>query len=352
MKECDKTFLHILIVLLFPAVLCAQEVTLFKQHNMKRWGIPAGNYSGITNIAADRYALVSDKQDADGWAEVSIGFLSSADIKKVQFVAQHSANQTLGMARDSEGIAYVPGQGFFIGAENDQQILCFSENGASSGKFLSVPACFSKSNIFPNYGFESLAYNREKGILWTTTEQGLKTDVSAPSSPENAQPTLLRLQSFDANLKPLHQFAYKTDVPQAKRTGRHYAFGVSEMLVVNDTTLLVMERELNIPQNYNRAKCFIRIYSVNPERHQPIADSSKSLSELDASAFLPKKLVCAFSTGFRILGKKNLANYEGMCLGPRLPDGRQTILLVSDSQNRAGKAFFHLKDYIKALAVS
>ena len=352
MKEINKTFLHILIVLLFPAVLCAQEVTLFKQHNMKRWGIPAGNYSGITNIEADRYALVSDKQDADGWAEVSISFLSSDDINKVQFVAQHSANQTLGKARDSEGIAYVPGQGFFIGAENDQQILGFSENGAPSGKVLSVPACFSKNNIFPNYGFESLAYNKEKGILWTTTEQGLKTDVSAPSSPENAQPTLLRLQSFDANLKPLYQYAYKTDAPQVKHTGRHYAFGVSEMLVVNDTTLLVMERELNIPRNYNRAKCHIRIYSVNPERHQPIADTSKPLSQLDASAFLPKKLVCEFSTGFRILGKKNLANYEGMCLGPKLPDGRQTILLVSDSQNRAGKAFFHLKDYIKALAVS
>lgn len=349
MKEINKTFLHILIVLLFPAVLCAQEVTFFKQQNMKRWGIPAGNYSGITNIEADRYALVSDKQDAEGWVEVSISFLSSANINKVQFVAQHSAKQTLGKARDSEGIAYVPGQGFFIGSENDQQILGFSENGAPSGKVLSVPACFSKSNIFPNYGFESLAYNREKGILWTTTEQGLKTDVSAPSSPENRTPTLLRLQSFDSNLKPLHQYAYKTDAPVVKHAGRHYAFGVSELLVVNDTTLLVMERELNIPKNYNRSKCHIRIYCVNPERQQPLTDTSKPLSELDASEFIPKKLVCTFSTGFRIIGKKNLANYEGMCLGPRSEDGLQTILLVCDSQNRAGKSFFHLKDYIRVI---
>ena len=121
------------------------------------------------------------------------------------------------------------------------------------------------------------------------------------------------------------------------------------MLVVNDTTLLVMERELNIPQNYNRAKCHIRIYSVNPKRQQPITDTSKPLSELDASEFIPKKLVCAFSTGFRIFGKKNLANYEGMCLGPRSEDGSKTILLVCDSQNRAGKSFFHLKDYIKVI---
>ena len=343
--------LYIIFGLLFSAMLSAQEVTLYKQHNMKRWGIPAGNYSGITHIEGDRYALVSDKQEADGWTEVSISFLPSADIDKVQFVGKHYDAKTTDKARDSEGIVFVPEQGFFVSAENDQQILSLSEEGKPTGKALSVPTCFSKENIFPNYGFESLAYNKEKGVFWTTTEQGLKSDVSAPSSPENPQPTLLRLQSFDANRKPLHQYAYKTDAPQVKHTGRHYAFGVAEMLVVNDTTLLVMERELNIPRTYNRAKCYIRIYSVNPKRHQPLTDTSKSLSQLDASAFLPKKLVCAFSTGFRIFGKKNLANYEGMCLGPKQSDGSQIILLVSDSQNRAGKAFFHLKDYVKELRI-
>lgn len=339
--------LYIIFGLLFSAMLSAQEVTLYKQHNMKRWGIPAGNYSGITHIEGDRYALVSDKQEADGWTEVSISFLPSGDIDKVQFVGKHYDAQTTDKARDSEGIVFVPEQGFFVSAENDQQILSLSEEGKPLGKALSVPTCFSKENIFPNYGFESLAYNKEKGIFWTTTEQGLRTDVSAPSSPENRTPTLLRLQSYDANLKPLHQYAYKTDAPIIKKSGRLYAFGVSEMLVVNDTTLLVMERELNIPQNYNRSKCYIRIYSVNPERQQPITDTSKPLSELDASAFLSKKLVCSFSTGFRIFGKKNLANYEGMCLGPK-QDG-QCIILVADSQNRAGNAFYHLKDYVKPL---
>lgn len=341
--------LYIIFGLLFSAMLSAQEVTLYKQHNMKRWGIPAGNYSGITNLGDGLYALVSDKQEADGWTEVSISLLPSGDIDKVQFVGKHYDAQTTDKARDSEGIVFVPEQGFFVSAENDQQILSLSEEGKPLGKALAVPVCFSKNNIFPNYGFESLAYNRENSIFWTTTEQGLKSDVSAPSSPENPQPTLLRLQSFDANLKPLHQYAYKTDAPIIKKSGRHYAFGVSEILVVNDTTLLVMERELNIPQNYNRAKCYIRIYSVNPERQQPITDTSKPLSELDASVFLSKKLVCSFSTGFRLFGKKNLANYEGMCLGPKHDGSRQCIILVADSQNRAGNAFYHLKDYVKAL---
>ena len=341
--------LNIFLVVLFPATLLAQEVTLFKSHNMKRWGIPAGNYSGITKITDGTFVLVSDKQEADGWTEVGISFLPSGDIENAVFVSQHFNNLSSGQFRDSEGIVYVPDGNLFVAAESDQQILGLSMEGKPSGKTLSIPTYFGLNNIFPNYGFESLAYNKEKGIFWTTTEQGLRTDVSAPSSPENRMPTLLRLQSFDANLKPLHQYAYKTDAPIIKKSGRHYAFGVSELLVVNDTTLLVMERELNIPQNYNRAKCHIRIYSVNPERQQPITDTSKPLSELDASEFISKKLVCSFSTGFRLFGKKNLANYEGMCLGPISEDGSQTILLVCDSQNRAGKSFFHLKDYIRVI---
>ena len=343
--------LNIFLVVLFPATLLAQEVTLFKSHNMKRWGIPAGNYSGITKITDGSFVLVSDKQEADGWTEVGISFLPSGDIGNAVFVSQHFNNLSSGQFLDSEGIVYVPDGDLFVAAESDQQILGLSMEGKPSGKTLSIPTYFGLNNIFPNYGFESLAYNKEKGIFWTTTEQGLKSDVFAPSSPENRTPTLLRLQSFDSDLKPLRQYAYKTNAPIAKHTGRHYAFGVAEILVVNDTTLLVMERELNIPKRYNRSKCHIRIYSVNPMQHQPITDTSVPLCEMDSSAFIPKKLVCAFSTEFRLFGKKNLANYEGMCLGPKLSDGRQTILLVSDSQNRAGNAFYHLRDYIRVLVL-
>ena len=347
-----KYILNILFFIILSLSVSAQESILYKQHNMKNWGIPAGNYSGITHIQGDRYALVSDKQEADGWTEAGISFLPSGDIENVLFVNHHFNNQASAQVRDSEGIVYVPEGNIFVAAESDQQIIGLSLAGKPTGKTLSIPACFGLDNIFPNYGFESLAYNTEKEIFWTTTEQGLKSDVSAPSSPEIRIPTLLRLQSFDAHLNPLRQYAYKTDAPIAKHSGRHYAFGVSEILAMNDTTLLVMERELNIPKYYNHSKCHIRIYSVNPEKHQPIADTSVPLSEMDSSAFIPKKLVCAFSTDFSLFGKKNLANYEGMCLGPKQADGSQIILLVSDSQNRAGKAFFHLKDYIRTVVVN
>ena len=339
----------LLLSLLLSSVLYAQEVQSFKQHNMKRWGIPAGNYSGITHIQDDRYALISDKQEADGWTEVSIQFLPSGDIRQMQFIAQHYDSQTMGKARDSEGIAYVAGKGLYVSAENDQQIVELDTEGLPTGRCLSVPKCFSRKNIFTNYGFEALSYNASQNVFWTTTEQGLRTDVTSPTAYDNPVPTLLRLQEFSSDGQPTRQYAYKTEAPVTTRRPRHYAFGVPELLAIDDTTLLVMERELYIPKRYNGAKCHIRIFCVNPRLGEPITDFTQLLQDLDEKKFLPKKLLYAFSTGIRFLGRKNFANYEGMCLGPVLEDGRQTILLVSDSQNRAGNPLFHLKDYIRVI---
>ena len=344
--------LLLLHLMLATSALCAQEVQSFKQHNMKRWGIPQGNYSGITHIEGDRYALISDKQEADGWTEVRIAFRPSGDIDKMELVAQHYNQATTGKARDSEGIAYVPGQGLFVCAENDQQIHELSEEGTPTGRRLLVPACFSTSNIFPNYGFEALTYDANQGIFWTTTEQGLRSDVPTMTTIVSPTPSILRLQSFDSDLLPLRQFAYKTEEPATKHTPKHYAFGVSELLAIDDGTLIVMERELNIPKNYNRAQCNIRLFSVKPSIDKAFADTSTPLRETDTNIFLQKKPLFDFHTGIHLLGKKNFANYEGMCLGPKLADGRQTILLVADSQNRAGNSLFHLKDYIKVIVIS
>ena len=55
-----------------------------------------------------------------------------------------------------------------------------------------------------------------------------------------------------------------------------------------------------------------KIYLINPEA--------------PAEKFLLARILC---------GPLNLANYEGMCLGPQV-DGKQTLLLLADSQDSAG----------------
>ena len=92
-----------------------------------------------------------------------------------------------------------------------------------------------------------------------------------------------------------------------------------------------------------------KLFLVNPtEGH--LIDSSVSLKTLDPNHFLVKKLLATWKTAAQPL-RLNFANYEGMCLGRTLQDGRQTLLLVSDSQGGYHKGPFRLKDYLKVIVL-
>ena len=71
---------------------------------------------------------------------------------------------------------------------------------------------------------------------------------------------------------------------------------------------------------------------------------------MDNNRWMTKQLLADFTTKLTPF-KFSFANYEGMCLGRRLNDGRQTVLLISDSQGGFRKGPFHLRDFIKVLVL-
>ena len=95
----------------------------------------------------------------------------------------------------------------------------------------------------------------------------------------------------------------------------------------------------NFPQNRNRSGR-IRLFTVNPSEGEPMTSH--------IAKPLYKTAIADFSTHMDI-GQLNYANYEGMCLGPKLNDGRQTLILINDSQTGAGNSLYRLKDYIKII---
>ncbi len=300
------------------------QITMLAQQKMKRWGVPAANYSGITPIGDSRYAVVSDKQDSDGFYEFEIHQNDTTGrVEDIRIIAFHGNG---GKQRDAEGIAFFPDNTVFISAEDDQQVKEYRLDGTLTGRELAIPDQLKKNNIHSNYGFEALAYCGETGLFWTCTENTLKSDGDA-SSDKNPVPTRIRIQSFDRNMQPQRQFMYETDAPQAQGEAKQMAFGVPELLALPDSTLLVLEREFLVTQGYLGSYVTNKIYKVHPERRE-------------------KTLQAQWTTSLKLFSK-TLANYEGMCLGAKLRDGRQTILLVSDSQGGYGNSLFRLKDYIR-----
>ena len=255
--------------------------------------LPPGNYSGIAALGNNRYALVSDKSEEDGFFVLRIEIDS---IKGRIAVLENEGFRSSGLPnRDMEGICYHPSTNtVFISGEQDNEVYEYTLDGQRTGRRLEMPDIFKKANR--NYGLESLTYDTQRHLFFTTTERPLKGD------------SLLRIQSFGDDLKPQRTYLYRPDSP----ISRKYFQGVSELCALDDGRLLVLERQIRVPKLKIGASCNVRIYEVFPSE----------------DTFLEKKLLTEFRTRINLTSRK-FANYEGFCqVAPDL------LLLVADSQNR------------------
>ena len=357
------SFFIMSVSILLPYSSLAQQARILSVSSLN---IPSGDYSGITRIeGTDSYAIVSDKADgffvvripislsgkvgqivrsrllngsifedeitppADKW---SINKAEEIEKGKIELKGDSVIFNQWTSYRDCEGIAYKPStKSFFISGESDQLILEYDSIGTITGRHLEIPALFSHSNIHSNYGFEALCYNSKTDCFYTTTENQLPVDgpVIGIGSMQGAR---LRIQSFSAkNLIPKDCYAYITDVPTATSSAQQYAFGVPELCALPSGDLLVLEREFWVGNSLSVLGSFVhnKLYRVLLENAKDISNYD-SISTLDRSMFLSKKLLLSWET---TLSKGDIANYEGMCLGPMLGDGRQTLLLINDSQH-------------------
>ena len=125
-------------------------------------------------------------------------------------------------------------------------------------------------------------------------------------------------------LKATEEYFYPIDpVEQLGVMGR----GVSEILVLNEKTLLVLERAAFPGEGGVENR--IRIYSVEIDSSKNILKSSEK--DLKKMPVLSKKLILDLNDiKAKLKSTKRLDNFEGMTLGPRLKDGRSSLILVSD----------------------
>ena len=336
-------------MLLTATIALGQQAKLLPQQNLADWHVKPANYSGITWLGDNRYALVDDKSPLDGFYLINI-YIDDATgkIKSVEpgeFMAAPAKTAEEAQARrwaDCEDIAYVPHTNtVFITSEANAQVAEYDLSVNATGRRLNIPAHLSRKMQQFNGGFEPLTYHAQQQTFWLTTENSLLAD----STLNGAQP--MRIVSFNKELMPVAEYAYMLDKPQLKADVKYYTHGISAMTALPDGRLLILERELSIPPKYLGGRCNVKIYAVNPTTDNTIAKAC-DMATLPSEAFLSKKLVASFHTNIKI-GSLNYANYEGMCLGPRLADGRQTLLLINDSQAGAGNSLCTLKDYIKVI---
>lgn len=308
----------------------AQEVRVNKQHKFPKT-VPAGNYSGITWLGGDRYAVANDKSPTAGFHVMTIlTDTKTGDIKDVKNEGFMTISDKPN--RDEEGICFVaPSNTVFVSSESDGQIIEYTLEGQQTGRKLNIPSEFTTTRS--NCGFEALTYNASTHRFWTTTENTLKQDGAKPNIKKKIA-NLLRLQSFGEDLQPKEQYWYLSDSSAVESLEGKSILGVSGLTALDNGQIIVLEREIRETPKYIGSFVHVKLYLVNPSLQNP-------------GDLLQKKLITEFRTHIN-LKNQNFANYEGICMGPKTEDGRQILLMVADSQNQY-KGW--LRDWFKTIVI-
>ena len=314
-------------LMLLPLTVIAQEVTLLKQKAFPKT-VSAGNYSGITWLGASRYAIANDKSPTAGFYLMTI---ETDSITGELLTVREDTFLTSGLPnRDEEGICYMPeSQTVFVSGEADQEIIEYNLQGQLTGRKLNIPEIFKTA--YKNGGFEALTYQPKTHRFWTTSEFTLKADGEKPTI-ERKIKNRLRLQSFGDDLQPKEQYWYESDSTIIKKQKGRSIVGVSGLAALDDGRIVVLEREMYFPKKQIGSFAHVKLYVVNPTLHKP-------------GEILSKTLLTEFRTKVN-LTRRSFANYEGICIGPKLADGRQLLIFVCDSQNQYRGV---LKDWFKTV---
>lgn len=370
------------IFLAFSLLAGAQDWKVVRENPQKAFlkTVAAGNYSGIAHLHDDIYAVVSDKSDSALYFNFRIQVNpKTGELEQVENLGftertdgtLNDGKPWLGLEKgfDHEAIVKVSDSTLVIASEGycrlkEYPILPISADTAKVGYQQNLwESRWPSSDFYPNYNFESLAFDSVRQYLWTIPESTLRKD-GQPATPQNGLTNQLRLMRLDwgkmkedsnkeeyseqVNSKKdsryMTTYAYQMDQPSTHKKADIYVMGVSELCALPDGQLLVLEREAFIPKIKIGAFCKCKLYQINPLNSEEFSMKENFSSDIP---FLKKRLLVEWKTGLS-LSKRSFANYEGMCLGPMLEDGSQVVILLSDSQDQYAGV---LKDWFKTIVI-
>ena len=237
-----------------------------------------------------------------------------------------------GEVPDIESIRFDPADGsVWYSSEGDRPLGMnpFVRHATSEGRFLFTlpqPPIFridAARELGPrhNLSFEGLTFSPDGRTLWVAMEAPVYQDGPVPTPQAGA---MTRITHYERAGKVLGQYAYPLDaIPNAPRPGGFADNGISELLAVDASHFLVLERS-GSEQAPNVYLDSVRLYEMNLAG----ATDVSALPSLQGAAFRPlkKRLV----QDLNALGLPVVDNLEGLAWGPRLANGHDTLVLVSD----------------------
>ena len=294
------------------------------------WVMESDDRSEINPARFYRATLQYDSKAFTGVTLTSVHFFTQPDGSRYPNLA-HAKLDRGDQVPDIETIRVDPQDGsLWYGSEGNRKVGLhpFVRHADRDGKYLATlptPAMFKVSKEETgsrnNMSFEGLSFSSDGKSLWLGMEAALYQDGPL-ATPEHG--SVVRITRLDRAGTVLRQYAYPVE-PVASRPapGREADNGVSEILAVNDHQVLVVERAgvENADGIYTN---HVRIYEMDTDG----ATDIQSLPALAGASYVParKRLLLDLEK----TGLSRVDNIEGISWGPRLENGRRSLVMISD----------------------
>lgn len=330
---------------------CPANIRLYGEttlpHRMDYGGTVVGGLSGLAfDPATGSYLALSDDRSELGPArfyrlKLDLGTPGriAVQVTGVVTLKQPDGSPYPPKAVDPEALVVLPGGEILWSteahpADRADVALILSDREGRELRRLPLPARYQTDGAGTrgsrdNLGLEGIALMPDGGTLALAFENALVQDGPAASL-QSESPTRVALIDLAAGAVKRELIVMVGRIPEVPAEGARGApdNGISEILALDERTLLVQERAF-IPGRGN----VIRLYKVNTA----LGTDVKGIDSLRGQAVVaaPKELFLDFAC----LDTK-LDNFEGLAWGPTLPNGNRSILAVSDdnfSQRQATK---------------
>lgn len=195
-----------------------------------------------------------------------------------------------------------------------------------------------------NLGFESLtiassSYGKtalEPFRLFTATESALRQDVSATDQTQGAKNRLLHYMLEAERALLVSEHLYQLDPPPNGAVNH----GLTDLLAIDQGGHF-----LSLERSFGSKGFGVKLFQLATGGATDISLIDSLKSTLRGTVAIPKKLLLDLS-----LLDLPLDNLEGLAIGPRLPDGSRSLLLVSDDNFRQEQVTQFLLFRLKGLA--
>jgi hypothetical protein len=322
------------------------------QHNLDVKGTTLGGLSGIDYDAATKqYYLICDDRSSINPARYYTAkvYLGNAAIDSIAFTNVTTLRRSDGSAYpdskhdpahtpDPEALRFNPRTGQLVWSSEGERILRAKDTVLEDPAIIVMRPDGMYADSFPipeilrmhavekgprqNEVLEGMSFADNYRTLWLNVEGPLYED--GPRADVAANDAWIRLFKFDVGTKKnIAQYAYHLD-PVAYPSTPPSAFkvnGVPDILWIGDNKMLVMERSFST----GRLTCNVKIFIADLSNADNIIGNTSLRQSPPVKPVTKKLLLNLDDLGIFI------DNVEGMTFGPTLPNGHQSLILVSDN---------------------